>query len=89
MINCLPVPSRKLNDHSNLKPEVAARSQQAVTSLGCSIKRFTPEPLDIQILEKRMASEQIEVFDLFQTDSKLSIKRISQNSTGHGQETAN
>ena len=33
MINCLPAPSRKLNEHSNLNPEVGERCRQAVTSL--------------------------------------------------------
>ena len=33
MINCLPAPSRKLNEYSNLNAEVGARCRQAVTSL--------------------------------------------------------
>ena len=33
MINCLPAPSRKFYDHSNINSEFGARCRQAVTAL--------------------------------------------------------
>lgn len=52
MINCLPVTSRKLNERSNLNPEVGARCRQAVTSLWRYVEKT---PVELAPIEKEIA----------------------------------
>ena len=42
MINCLPAPSRKLNENSTINPEVRARCLQAVISLTFGVENMKP-----------------------------------------------